>query len=71
MLVLTRRIGEKVIIGHEFDRLTGPITIHVLGVSGNQVRYGIEAQKGIAVDREEVRERKDRGEPEKAKAFGR
>lgn len=63
MLVLTRRIGEKVIIGRAGDQLSGPIEIQVLGITSNQVRYGIDAQRGIRVDREEVRTRIDKEEP--------
>ncbi len=48
MLVLTRSIGERLIIGH------GEITLTVLDVRGNQVRLGIDAPKNIAVHREEI-----------------
>lgn len=50
MLILTRRVGETVMIGND-------VTITVLGVKGNQVRVGINAPKDIAVHREEVFER--------------
>jgi carbon storage regulator len=50
MLVLTRRIGEIIRIGPH-------IVVTVLGVNGNQVRFGIEAPKDVAVHREEVFER--------------
>jgi carbon storage regulator len=50
MLILTRRVGETVMIGDD-------VTITVLGVKGNQVRVGINAPKHVAVHREEIYER--------------
>jgi carbon storage regulator len=47
MLILTRRIGETVMIGKD-------VTCTVLGVKGNQVRLGINAPKDVAVHREEI-----------------
>ncbi|MBD1598618.1 carbon storage regulator [Pseudomonas typographi] len=47
MLLLTRRPGEKVVIG-------GEITVVVAGVNGHQVRLGIQAPAGATVDREEI-----------------
>ena len=47
MLILTRRIGETLMVGDE-------VTITVLGVKGNQVRIGINAPKDLAVHREET-----------------
>jgi len=48
MLVLTRSVGERLIIND------GEIRINVLEVKGNQVRLGIEAPKHIAIHREEI-----------------
>lgn len=53
MLILTRRPLEKIMVGDE-------ITITVLGVKGNHVRLGIRAPRGMPVDREEIREAKER-----------
>ena len=50
MLILTRRVGETVVIGND-------VTVTVLGVKGNQVRVGINAPKNVAVHREEIFER--------------
>jgi carbon storage regulator len=47
MLILTRRVGETVMIGNE-------VTVTVLGVKGNQVRIGVNAPKDVAVHREEI-----------------
>jgi carbon storage regulator len=54
MLVLSRKLGETLIIGDD-------IKITVLGISGNQVRMGIAAPKEISVHREEVKARIDAG----------
>lgn len=51
MLILTRRVGETICISDD-------ITFTVLGVTGQQVRLGVEAPAHVAVDRAEVRERK-------------
>jgi carbon storage regulator len=53
MLILTRRPVETIYIGDE-------VTVTVLGVVGNQVRFGIEAPRHIVIDRAEIHERKKR-----------
>lgn len=47
MLILTRRVGESLMIGDE-------VTVTVLGVKGSQVRIGVKAPKNISVHREEI-----------------
>jgi carbon storage regulator len=47
MLILTRRVGETIMVGDE-------VQITVLGVKGNQIRIGINAPQEIAVHREEI-----------------
>ena len=56
MLILTRRVGESVVIGED-------VTVTVLGVKGNQVRIGINAPKTVSVHREEIFERIKNGRP--------
>ncbi|MGH8279971.1 MAG: carbon storage regulator CsrA [Gammaproteobacteria bacterium] len=51
MLILTRRLGERLCIGEN-------VVVSVLGVKGGQVRLGIDAPREVAVDREEIAERK-------------
>ena len=50
MLILTRRVGETVMIGND-------VTVTILGVKGNQVRVGFNAPQDVAVHREEIYER--------------
>lgn len=50
MLILTRRINESIIIGNN-------VKITILGVTGNQVRIGIDAPKDVSVHREEIYKR--------------
>lgn len=47
MLILTRRVGETLVIGDD-------VTVTVLGIKGNQVRIGVSAPKTVSVHREEI-----------------
>ena len=59
MLILTRKVGETLMVGDD-------ITVTVLGVKGNQVRLGVNAPHNVAVHREEVYEKiRKKDEPEK------
>ncbi len=49
MLILTRHVGETLMIGDE-------VTVTVLGVKGNQVRIGVDAPRGVGIHREEIYE---------------
>ena len=61
MLILTRRIGETLMIGDD-------VTVTVLGVKGNQVRIGVNAPKHIAVHREEIYQRIQREKESQSQA---
>ena len=50
MLILTRRVGESLIIGDD-------VVVNILGVKGNQVRIGVDAPKEVPVHREEIYDR--------------
>jgi len=54
MLILTRRVGEALVVGTE-------VTVTVMAVKGNQVRIGINAPKDVEVHREEVYDRVQAG----------
>lgn len=54
MLILTRRIGESIMIGDD-------TIVTVLAINGSQVRVGVKSPPSVSVDREEIRARKDAG----------
>jgi carbon storage regulator len=63
MLIVTRKLGESVIIGAD-------VTVTVVSIKGNQVRIGVAAPKTVSVHREEVHERLKNGEPEHRRLSG-
>ena len=63
MLILTRRVGETLMVGDE-------VTVTVLGVKGNQVRIGVNAPKDVSVHREEIYQRIQREKEEEEKQLG-
>ena len=62
MLILTRRVGETLMVGDD-------VTITVLGVRGNQVRIGVNAPRRVAVHREEIYQRIRKEEEEERELF--
>jgi carbon storage regulator len=63
VLILTRRIGETLMVGTE-------VTVTVMGVMGNQVRIGINAPKDVAVHREEIFDRLQSDKAQQAETDG-
>ena len=55
MLVLTRKVGQKILIGENVE-------VTILGVSGGQIKVGVAAPRSVNVDREEIRDKKKRSE---------
>jgi carbon storage regulator len=63
MLILTRRVGESLVIGDD-------VNVTVLGIKGNQVRIGVDAPKEVAVHREEIYQRIQQEQEGSEKAVG-
>lgn len=61
VLILTRKIGESVIINED-------ITVTVLGIKGNQIRIGVDAPRHVSVHREEIYQRVKKEELEEEEA---
>ncbi len=62
MLILTRRVGETLMVGDD-------VQVTVLSVQGNQVRIGIQAPENVSVHREEIYKRIKNQSPEAQKAY--
>jgi carbon storage regulator len=63
MLILTRRLGETVVVGND-------VSVTIIGVRGHQIRLGISAPKNVAVHRKETYERIRRGQhPARSRAI--
>lgn len=64
MLILTRRVGETLVIGDDIE-------VTILGINRNQVKVGINAPRDVEVHREEVKQRIDAGMPHPDDKFNR
>ena len=63
MLVLSRKVGERILIGDN-------ISVTIVRLTGNTVRVGIEAPTDIAVIRSELQGRSDTTVPQDGRQFG-